>query len=231
MKHPSIMEKYQNKTIRVVAILFMLSTAPIAVTYSHAESEEYFELEATSKDRQSTDKSEKERLRVIIIEKMVNGKLEVKQSAFPESTSEEDMYRILSLEGSSGWSYVDYKGYPSGIVLFDGKAPESGDKNWGISINGTLNLSKGKLDLEVVGKSDILAQDRIKNPFNKDLNYQVIFSGKMLDSDEVDDFAFAFINPTLEKSESLDIKPLQFGNMTLEPVISIGGYQKAINPG
>jgi len=229
--YPPIMEKYQNKTFRVVAILFMLSTAPLAVTYSYAESEEGFELEATSKDPKSTDTPQKERLRSIITEKMVNGKLEVKQFALPESTSEEDMNRILSLEGTSGWSYVDYQGYHSGIVLFDGKASESGDKNWRISINGTLNLSKGKLDLEVIGKSDNQAPDRTKSLFNEDLGYRVIFSGKMLDSDEVNDFAIASMGSALEKSENLDIKSLHFGNPALETLNSIEGSQKAINPG
>ena len=31
---------------------------------------------------------------------------------------------------TSGWAYVNYKAYNSGIVLFDGKASKVGDNLW-----------------------------------------------------------------------------------------------------
>ena len=137
------MEKFYNKTFRVVAILVMLSTSQLGVTYSNAESGENLELMETQKDPKITNKSQKERLEVILTEKVVNGKLEVRQFALPEDTTEKDMNRILSLEGTSGWSYVNYKAYHSGIVLFDGKVSKDGEKFWRISINGSMNLTKG----------------------------------------------------------------------------------------
>ncbi|MEE9563314.1 MAG: hypothetical protein V3V69_00085, partial [Nitrosopumilaceae archaeon] len=70
----------------MVAILVMLSTAQLGVTYSNAESGENLELMET----------QKERLGVILTEKVVNGKLEVRQFALPEDTTEKDMNRILS---------------------------------------------------------------------------------------------------------------------------------------
>ena len=85
---------------------------------------------------------------------MVNGKLEVMEFVLPKDTTDEDMKRILSLEGTSGWSYINSKAYHSGIVLFDGNASKAGDKYWKISVNGTLNLFKGELDLKLSGKSN-----------------------------------------------------------------------------
>jgi len=136
------MEKFNNKTFRVVAILLMLSTGQLGVTYSNAEAEENLELKETQKDQKLTIKSQKEGLGVILTEKFVNGKLEVRQFALPEDITEKDMNRILSLEGTSGWSYVNYKAYHSGIVLFDGKVSKEGEKFWKISINGSMNLTK-----------------------------------------------------------------------------------------
>ena len=109
-------------------MLLMLSTAPLGVSYSYAESEENLELEETQEDPRSTDKFSNWRFGAILTEKVVNGKLEVKQFSLPEDTTEDDMNRILSLEGTSGWSYVNSKAYHSGIVLFDGKASKVGEK-------------------------------------------------------------------------------------------------------
>jgi len=54
------MRKYQNNTVKAMVILFMLSTASLAVTYSYAESEENLELEKTQNDLKSLDNSQKE---------------------------------------------------------------------------------------------------------------------------------------------------------------------------
>ena len=168
------MEKNPRNTIRVVAILFMLATAPLAVTYSYAENEEQIDLVLSEEELKSTKIFQKERLGTILTEKLVNGKLEVKQFALPEDTTKDDMSRILSLEGVSGWSYVSYKAYHSGIVLFDGKASKVGEKFWKISVNGTLNLSKGELELELIGKSNSSQPEMIENLSKENMDYRVI---------------------------------------------------------
>jgi hypothetical protein len=224
------MEKNPRNTIRVVAILFMLATAPLAVTYSYAENEEQIDLVLSDEELKSTKIFQKERLGTILTEKLVDGKLEVKQFALPEDTTKDDMSRILSLEGVSGWSYVSYKAYHSGIVLFDGKASKVGEKFWKISVNGTLNLSKGELELELIGKSNSSQPEMIENLSKENMDYRVIFSGKMAESDEENIFAVALMNPNLKNSESnLDLKLLQFGNSTSESIHSIDCNQKVRN--
>ena len=224
------MEKLHNKTIRVVAILLMLSTAPLAVTYSYAESEESLEPEKTQEDPKSTNKFQIERFGAILTEKVVNGKLEVKQFSLPEDSTKDDMSRILSLEGTSGWSYVNYKAYHSGIVLFDGKASKVGESYWKISANGNLNLPKGELDLELIEKSNSSYSGMNDNLPNEDLEYRVIFSGKMVESDKENVITIAFMNSNLKNPEtSQDIKLLQFGNPTSETVNSIDCNQKVRN--
>ena len=224
------MEKNPRKTLRVVAILFMLATAQLAVTYSYAENEEPMDLVLPEEELKSIKISQKERLGTILTEKLVNGKLEVKQFALPEDTTKEDMSRILSLEGVSGWSFVNSKAYHSGIVLFDGKASKVGEKFWKISVNGTLNLSKGELELELIGRSNSSQPEMIENHSKENVDYRVIFSGKMAESDEENIFAVAFTNSNLKNSESnLDLKLLQFGNSTSESINSIDCNQKIRN--
>jgi len=220
------MEKFYNKTFKVVAILVMLSTSQLGVTYSNAESGENFELKETQKDPKITNKSQKEKFGVILTEKMVNGKLEVRQFALPEDTTEKDMNRILSLEGTSGWSYVNYKAYHSGIVLFDGKVSKEGEKFWKISINGSMNLTKEELDLQSRGNLNNSSLGIGKNFSSEDLNYKVIFSGKMVESDKENIFAIASMNTSQSHETGQNIKLLQFGNPTSESVNSIDCNQE-----
>ena len=64
----------------------------------------------------------------------------------------------------------------------------------------------------------------------KILNYRVIFSGKMAESDEENVITIAFMNSNLKNPEtSQDIKLLQFGNPTSETVNSIDCNQKVRN--
>ncbi|MDH3677025.1 MAG: hypothetical protein OEQ12_01840 [Nitrosopumilus sp.] len=222
------MEKNPRKTIRVVAILFMLATAQLAVTYSYAEIEEPVDL-VLPEELKSAKIFQQERLGTIVTEKLVNGKLEVKQFALPEDTTKDDMSRILSEEGVSGWSFVSSKAYHSGIVLFDGKASKVGEKFWKFSVNGILNLSKGELELELIGRSNSSQPEMIEDHSKENMVYRVIFSGKMVKSDEEDIFAVAFTNSNLKNSESnLDPK-LQFGNSTSESRNSIDCNQKIKN--
>jgi hypothetical protein len=224
------MEKFYTKTFRVVAILVMLSTAQLGVTYSNAESGENLELMETQKDPKITNQSQKERLGVILTEKVVNGKLEVRQFALPEDTTEKDMNRILSLEGTSGWSYVNYKAYHSGIVLFDGKVSKVGERYWKISVHGTLDLSKGALNLHLSGKSDYSPPEIKENSSIEDLDYRVIFSGKMEESDKENVFAIAFMNSTQIPETSQNIELLQFGTENSEYVYTTECNQLVRNP-
>ena len=221
------MEKYHNKTFRVIAILFMLSTAPLAVTYSYAENEEKSEPKTLQKDPKSFNKSQ-ERLGVILTEKVIDGYFEVNEVVLPENTRESDMNKILSLEGTSGWSYIDYTRYHSGIVIFDGKASESGEKHWKISVNGKLNLSTGELDLELNGKSNSSYPKTTEDLSKENLGYKVIFSGKMIESGEKDEFAF--MNSTQKNPETNpETKILPFGKTPPESGNSLDDKQKVRN--
>ncbi len=149
-------------------ILLMLGSSPISVIYSFAENEK----------RQDEDGE----LKVILTEKVVDGKLEIRQYALPEEILEEDLKRILSFDGQISWAYVNYKMYQSGIILFDGKASKIGDNLWGISD---------------------------ENESNADLSFKIVFSGKMGDENE---FVISLMNSIVKNPEIVqNIKPLQIG--------------------
>ena len=231
LKYLPTMQEYQKNTVRVIAILFMLSTAPLAVTYSYAESGKNFELEKTQDDLKSIDESQKEKLRTFFSEKLVNGKAEVKNFSFEEISTNDGKERFSPLEETSGLPYTEYKGYQSGIVIFDGNSPKDGVKYLKISVNGSLNLSKGELNLEVIGKSINSNLDISENLPEKDLDYRVIFSGNMTESDEKNQFLIVFLSSILESSEkSLDPQLFQIKSPTSESINSIDSNQKVRNP-
>ena len=224
------MKKFRNNTFRVVAMLLMLSTAPLGVSYSYAENEENLEFEEIQYDPMLPENSHLDGIKTILTEKVVNGKLEVMEFVLPKDTTNEDMKRILSLEGTSGWSYINSQAYHSGIVLFDGNASRAGDKYWKISVNGTLNLFKGELDHNLGGKSNDSATEISENSFNENLDYKVIFSGKMIEYDEESEFAISFMNSALKNPETnMDVKLLQIGNPTSESVYFIDCKEKVRN--
>lgn len=221
------MRKFQENTFRVVALLMMLSTASLGVSYSHAESEENLEFEEVQYDL--TEIPDPDDIRTILTERVVDGELEVMELVLPIDTTDEDLKRILSLEDTSGWSYIKHKSYQSGIVLFDGKVSKMGEKYWKISVDGTLNFSKGELDLKLSGKSNNLDADLVDKP-SKNLDYRVIFSGKMTQSGKENAFSYAFINSSLNPEINQNSKLLQFGNLTFESVKTLENYQKVRNP-
>jgi hypothetical protein len=224
------MKKFRNNTFRVMAMLLMLSTAPLGVSYSYAETEENLEFEEIQYDIQIPENSHLDGIRTILTEKVVNGKLQVMEFVLPKDTTDEDLKRILSLEGTSSWSYIKSQAYHSGIVLFDGNASRAEDKYWKISVNGTLNLFKGELDHNLGGKSNNSATEISENSFNENLDYKVIFSGKMIEYDEESEFAITFMNSALKNPETnMDVKLLQLGNPTSESVIFIDCKEKVGN--
>lgn len=231
LSYGHLMKKFRKNTFRVVATLVMLSTASLGVSYSYAESEENLEFEEIQYDLKLPGNSSSSEIRTILTEKMVDGKLEVLELVLPKDTKDEDLKRILSLEDTSGWSYFNYKAYQSGIVLFDGKVSKQGEKYWKISVNGTLDLSKGKLDLKVSGKSNSSDTKIGENPTNENLDYRIIFSGKMTESDRDDVFEYVFMNSSQNLEMNQNFKLLQFGNQTSESVKYPDNNQKVRNSG
>ncbi len=210
------MRKFQDKTFRVTAILMMLSTASLGVSYSYAESEENIDFEEIQYDLPENSPSVE--IRTILTERVVNGELEVMELVLPNDTTDEDLKRILSLEDTSGWSYMKHQSYQSGIVLFDGKVSKDGEKYWKISVDGTLDLSNGKLDLKLSSKSNSAASKLSDNPSKENLDYRVVFSGKMAESDKENVFAYAFMNSGQNHEMNQNFKLLQYGNFTSEQV-------------
>ena len=221
------MLKSQNRTIGAIVILLMLGASPLSVTYSFADSED----NQDKKEQKESTESKKERLRAILTEKIVNGKLEVRHYALPDDVSDKDMQRMLSFEGhTSGWAYVNAKAYNSGIILFDGKASKVGDNLWEISTNGVLTLGERQFDLELSGKSNGSHVVLHGITSGEDLNYRVIFSGKMTETDEQNVFAISIMNSGLKNPEiGQNIKIQQFGELTINSEKSIGSIQEFRN--
>jgi len=212
------MEKYHRKTFRVVAILFMLSTAPFAVSYSYAENVEGPELE-TQKIPNLVSKSQWE-FGDSEFEKFKDGDIE-KLSVFPENPKKDDMNGFLSSEGTSNRPYFDYLGHHSGIVIFDGKTSKAEAKNWKFSVDGTINLSKVEFDIKLSGKSHSSNLETIEAGSNDVLGYRVIFSGKIIDSDEKSEFAIALMSSQKTSDTTPNTKFLQIWHPVSEAVNSL----------
>ena len=118
-------------------------------------------------------------------------------------SSEKDMQRMLSFDGeTSGWAYVNYKAYQSGIVLFDGKASKIGDNLWKISSNGTLNLEERQFDLKLSGKSNGSHVKLHGIASEGNLNYKIIFSGKFVETEDQNIYAISIVNSGLKNVET-----------------------------
>jgi len=225
------MVKSHNRTIGVIAILLMLGTSPLSVTYSFADIEDNQEDKKGQNNPKAEKNIQKERLGAILTEKVVNGKLEVRHYALPDDITEEDMQRMLSFEGqTSGWAYVNYKAYHSGIVLFDGKASKVGENLWEISTNDVINLGERQFDLELSGKSNGSHVVMHETASDEDLSYRVVFSGKVAETDEENVIAISFMNSGLKNPEmGQNIKFLQIGELTIKSEKSISSNQEFRN--
>ena len=145
-----------------------------------------------------------EELRAILTEKVVDGKLKVNHYALPDGLSETDLQRTLSIDGQTSWAYVNYKSYNAGIVLFDGKASKLGE-----------NL------LEISISEDILDEEG---------SFQVVFSGKVTESDEENVFAVSLMNSMIKNPETAQsLKLLQIGESIINSENSIGFNQEFRN--
>ena len=117
-----------NRRLVGMTVLFMLATSSLSATYSFAEPNHI--QEDSSAETKMEENCKKSGLGTILTEKIVDGKLEVQQYAFPNTISKEDLRRTMQLDNqTSNWTYV-CNAYNSGIVLFDGKASKLGDNFW-----------------------------------------------------------------------------------------------------
>jgi hypothetical protein len=69
--------KPQKRTIQAIVILVMFSASPLSVTYSFADIEDGQEGKIGQNDSKVSKSIQEERIRAILTEKIVNGKLEV----------------------------------------------------------------------------------------------------------------------------------------------------------
>ena len=76
------MVKFQNRTIGLIVFLLMLSTSPLSVTYSFTD----------LGDHQNS------RLRIILSEKLVNGKLKIRYFTLSADFSGNNIQRMPSFE-------------------------------------------------------------------------------------------------------------------------------------
>ena len=134
----------------------MLGASPLAITYSYAEMD---------MDYLKRDSIQEKNWKIIITEKVVNGKLQVKQYTFPKNTSTLDIQKILSLEGENDWVYASHGTYQYGIVLFDGKSS---------NIDG--------FSTKILSSDEGLEFWNSESFKDKEISYKVIFSGKMVET-------------------------------------------------
>ena len=196
------MLKPKERTIGAITILMMLGASPLSVTYSFGDIE-------SNQESKTEDNSQKEELGLILTEKVVDGKLKVQHYTLPDDTTEEDMRRIISIEGGiSGWAYVNYKAYHSGIVLFDGKASKVGENFWKISSNLVLNSEERAFDTELDKESTNFRISE-RNTTEEQVIYRVIFSGKTGEMDKEHELAVFFMKLNLNNpGMSQNIKSL-----------------------
>lgn len=188
------MLKPKKRTIGAIAILMMLSASPLSVTYSFADI-------GSNHEAKVENNSQKEELGLILTEKVIDGKLKVQHYALPNDATEEDMRRIVSVDGGiSGWAYVNYKEYHSGIVLFDGKASKVGENLWKISSNVVLNSGERIFDAES-DKESTSFHITERNTTGEEVIYRVIFLGKIGEMGKENEFAVFFMKLGLNNPE------------------------------
>ena len=185
------MVKSQTRVIGVFVTLLMLGASPISVIYSFAENQ--------------NDQEENRELRVILTEKVVDGKLEVRQYVLPEEISEVDLKRTMSFDGQISWAYVNYKMYQSGIILFDGKISKIGDNLWEIST---------------------------ENESDENLSFKIVFSGKSGETGKENEFVILLMNSIIKNHpESVEnIKLLQIGESETNSEMINSSNQEFRNP-
>ncbi len=197
------MIKPQKQNLRaVIGIIFMLAASPLTVTYVDADltDEDMKESIKFSTDKVKFKHEEKERLRTILTEKVVDGKLLVRHFEIPEDATPDEIRKILLFYGeTNGLAYVKSKAYNAGIVLFDGKVIK-GERDEKLSSQGTIKGGKtleSDLSNHAHGSQLILHG----NASNNDLIYRIVLSGKITQTKNEDSFVIAFIHAGLKNPE------------------------------
>lgn len=183
------MRKTNFKQIFGIFILYILGASPLAITYSYAE------MDMGDLKR---DSIQEENWKIIITEKVVNGKLQVKQYTFPKNTSTLDIQRILSLEGENDWVYASHGTYQYGIVLFDGKSS---------NVDGFSTKILSDEGLEFWNSESFK---------DKEISYKVIFSGKMVETNVDMNSVISIMNlgwKILQLTQNTELNLVSFQNL------------------
>ena len=225
------MVKSQNHNTRaVLAVIFMLATSPLAVTYSHAE----ITNENDEEISKSVEMTRGEKVKAILAERIVDGKLQVRQFAVAENASSDEIRKALMFEGkTTGWAYVSGKAYNSGIVLFDGKAIKIGERSWDFSSKGEIDAGR-TLDLDLKGKAHGHRVILHGTATNNDLEYRIVLSGNVAQSGEDNIFAIAFVHAGLKNPESgPNIKLFHLGQLEVQSPdgekLAIDSFKKSVS--
>jgi len=203
------MEGIFQKRIGGIIILIMLGISPMTVAYSFSEEDD--------KEFQKSDNLDKKgsKWKIILTEKVVDGKLELSRYAIPNDISHEDLEGKLLAEGKTSWTYVSHKGYQAGIVLFNGKASKIDDNLWKITSDEILTPIIDEPQPEFGTSLNKTGQ-------NKELGYKIIFSGKMVESYIDSNFLISLMDSGLNNSEfdqNVKIEQTAEGILSLEKPI------------
>lgn len=203
-----------HKTRAAIAVICMLAASPLAVTFAQAE---VTDGESDSEVSKSLKMTRSDKVKAILAERIVDGKLQVRQFDVAEDATPDEIRRTLMFEGkTTGWAYVSGKAYNSGIVLFDGKAIKIGERSWDLSSKGEMEVAGRTLDLELKGKAHGQRVILHGTATNDDLEYRIVLSGKVAQSGEDDIFAIAFIHAGLKNPEvGPNIKLLHLGEISV----------------
>ena len=195
-------------------IIFMLAASPLTISQVQAENTDDSGMDSIKEIPKSAI-AKKEKVRIILTERVIDGNLQVRYFEVPENFTDEQIRKALSFEGETlGWAFVNAKAYNAGIVLFNGKAIKVGENAWRMTSQGTIELEGRNLNLELSGK--IRGQNVVLHgtASNDELTYKVIFSGKVAQAGEENTFAIAFVNAGLQDTDSGEtIRLFQIGEI------------------
>jgi hypothetical protein len=212
------MVKSKNHKIRaVIGVIFMLMASPLTVTYAQTDT---FDSEVMDSSNKEISKSEirEEKVKAILAERIVDGKLLVRQFDVPENASSDEIRKILMFDGkTNGWAYIHGKAYNSGIVLFDGRAIKIGEQSWKLSTKGEIKVGGRNLDLDLTGKVHGNRVILHGTASNEELKYRIVLSGNIAQVGEENVFALSFIHAGLKNPDSgPNITLYQLGQITIE---------------
>ncbi|MCV0399326.1 MAG: hypothetical protein K5785_04930 [Nitrosarchaeum sp.] len=178
----------------------------MAVTYGYS----YEDGEYQNEDL--VQAQNKDLWKIILTEKIVNGRLQVNHYAFPENATSKDVQRILAFEDESKWVNTNYKVYQAGIVLFDGKSSKIDTNVWKIS-NEVAKLTLNELELDdQQDKSGLISNEVVSI---EEFDYKVIFSGKMTETNVDMNSVISLMDSSLKNLEMEQNKAVHQNNDSL----------------